>query len=90
MKQGKKRIARAAWRRRVKALRRLGIAAAITFMVALAGLYFLARPGDHEQPVYLTEVAPDVTLETVDGDKFVSSDHRGQHNLLLYFNEGMG
>ena len=90
MKKSKERIARAGRRRRVKVLRRLGIAVALTFLLAIGGWYFLRASADHEQPVYLTEVAPTLTLETIAGDKFVSSEHLGEHNLLLYFSEGIG
>ena len=90
MKKSTKRTARAAWRRRVKTLRRFGIAIAVTFLLAAAGWYFLAASTEHEQPIYMTEAAPNLTLETTAGDEFVLSQHRDEHNVLLYFNEGMG
>ena len=90
MKKSKKHIARSAWRRRARVLRRAGIAVVVTFLLAIVAWYFVAANSDHEQPVYMTEVAPNLTLETTEGDEFVMSEHRAEHNLLLYFNEGMG
>ena len=91
MKKSPKRIAQAAWRRRVKTLRRLGIALAGTALLVVAGWwYFAIRPGDPEPAVYLTEVAPSFTLERTDGRTFDLSEHRGEHNVLLYFSEGIG
>ena len=39
---------------------------------------------------YLQEPAPDFTLPTIAGDQVSLADHVGRHNLLLYFNEGIG
>lgn len=91
MKKNPKRVARAAWRRRLRTLRRFGIAAAAMALVVIVGWwYFLIRPGDQGQAVFLTEIAPNVTLERTDGNTFDLAEHRGQHNVLLYFSEGMG
>lgn len=91
MKNSNQRVARAVKRRRAMVIRRAGIAAAFTLLLGIAGLYLLvARGADEEPSVYLTAAAPSITLDTVNGDEFVSSEHRGEHNLLLYFSEGIG
>src|SRR6266540_4029578 len=91
MKNSEKRLARAARRRRAKTIRRVGIAAALALILGFAGWYVFAGQGDnHEHGTYLTTPAPNITLDTVDGDQFVSSEHLGKHNLLLYFSEGIG
>ncbi|MEO6197368.1 MAG: redoxin domain-containing protein [Dehalococcoidia bacterium] len=90
MKKSKELTARAAWRRRAKALRRAGMAIAVTFLLAIVGWYFLAGTTEHGQPVQMTEVAPNLTLDTINGDKLVLSQHRDEHNVLLFFNEGIG
>jgi peroxiredoxin Q/BCP len=62
-----------------------------TALLVLAGWWYLViRPGDPGQAVYLTEVAPNVTLERTDGSTFDLAEHRGQHNVLFYFSEGIG
>jgi peroxiredoxin len=90
MKTGKKRQAQAAKRRRAKSIRRAVIAAVLAALLGLGGWAVFARPGDQEAPVYFTTAAPNITLDTLDGRQFVSSEHRGEHNLLLYFSEGIG
>lgn len=91
MKVAKKHQTQAARRRRVRTIRRAGIGAALALLVGIGGWYVIASPGgDHEPPVNLTATAPNLTLDTVDGDQFASSEHLGQHNLLLYFSEGIG
>ena len=89
MKKSKKRVARAAWQRRARSARRVAISLGVLLLLAGVGWYFLVS-GDEEQAVYLTDPAPAFALETISGEEFTSSEHRGQHNLLLYFNEGMG
>lgn len=53
----------------------------------LAGL--LAGTGS-DPPQYVREPALPFTLPTVAGDDFSLVDHQGRHNVLLFFNEGMG
>ncbi len=90
MKKSKKRIEKAVWRRRLRTLRRSGIAIVVIFLAAVAGWYFLMTGNEQAPEVFMTEAAPDFTLETTSGEDFVMSQHRGEHNVLLYFNEGMG
>ncbi len=86
----KKRKAGNRWWRRRKTQRRLAVAASL--LVAVVGLawFVMQGAGDSEPEVYFTEPAPLFTLPTVAGDEFSLAEHRGQHNVLLYFNEGLG
>lgn len=63
-------------------------AAAIIVLVVLAAVRGGGEGGGTRQE--LSEAAPPFTLPTVTGEEVASADHRGQHALLLYFNEGMG
>lgn len=67
------------------------LVASVAGLVAGLTLWLVAgRWSDASPPQYLDEPAPPFTLPTVDGDQISLADHKGRHNLLLFFNEGMG
>ncbi|MBI2912915.1 MAG: peroxiredoxin family protein [Chloroflexi bacterium] len=79
------------WWRKRKVVRRLALLAGA--LVAAAGLTAWAlvpRGGGGGDTQYLREPAPPFTLPTIAGDEVSLADHLGQHNLLLFFNEGIG
>lgn len=78
------------WWCRRKALRALAMAA--TAVLAVAALAWLVlRPGGGDGTgEYLVQPAPPFTLPTIAGEEVSLADHRERHNVLLYFNEGMG
>ncbi len=89
----KKKQKRSSWWQRARALRRLSIAAFSLLLVLLGVAYALSNSGSHETPTVVLrqpEPAPAFSLPTTAGVDFASSDHLGEHNVLLYFNEGMG
>jgi len=86
----KKRKAGRRWWQRRKTQRRLAVAASLLVAVGVLTWFVMQSAGNSEPEVYLTEPAPLFTLPTVDGDEFSLIEHRGQHNVLLYFSEGVG
>ncbi len=86
----KERRARHRWWRRRKTQRRLAMAASFVVAVGVLAWFVIQSAGNSEPEVYLTEPAPLFTLPTVAGDEFSLREHRGQHNILLFFNEGLG
>jgi len=91
MKKKKLRSARPWWRRR----RTLQSLALLTSTVVVVGLivWLLARGGgggSSGPKQYLKEPAPPFTLPTIAGEQVSSADHRGRHNVLMFFNEGLG
>lgn len=78
------------WWRKAKTVRRLAIGILALFVSAVGALYVMAQGGHDGSGQFLVEPAPAFSLPTIAGDRFVSTDHVGKHNLLLYFNEGMG
>ena len=77
------------WWRKPKNLRRLAIISASVLAIGV-GAWLLLAGGGGGTKQYLVETAPRFSLPTTAGDQFVMADHVGKHNLLLYFNEGMG
>lgn len=77
------------WRKTARLLRRIGIVALLLLLGGL-GVWFVVRGGDKGEPVYWMEGAKPFALPTIDGGETTLAEHRGQHNVLLYFNEGMG
>jgi peroxiredoxin len=67
--------------------RRLLIAALAVGAVAVAAV--LAVRADRPTEATLGNVAPDFELASTDGNMVSLTDHRG-HDVLLYFNEGVG
>jgi hypothetical protein len=80
------------WWRKRRTLRNLAVATSLVVAIGvIAGL--VVRGGsdsDSEPKQYLTEPASPFTLPTIAGDQVSLADHLGRHNVLLYFNEGMG
>src|SRR3989344_1238102 len=62
-------------------------------IVAIAGLViFSSGSGTTENVVskdFIGAAAPDFTLPSTTGEKVTLSDHKGEHNILLYFQEGV-
>ena len=78
------------WWRKAKTLRRLAIAASLALVIGLFA-WLVVRGGSEGGPKeYLREPAPPFTLPTIAGDQVSLADYAGRHNLLLYFNEGIG
>jgi len=80
------------WWRRRRPLRRLAVAVALALVVGVVAWLVVRGEGGSGggSSEYLREPAPPFTMPTVAGDEVSLSDHVGRHNLLLYFNEGMG
>jgi len=73
-------------------VRRLAlVAAALVVAAGLTAWAVLPRGGDGGgQNQYLREKAPLFSLPTVAGQQVSLAGHLGRHNLLLFFNEGIG
>ena len=81
------------WWRRPQILRRLAIAAISMLIIIFGASYLLLSDRHSDRETVLLESplpAPRFTLATTAGTEFTSTEHLGRHNLLLYFNEGMG
>lgn len=87
--RGKKKRKQRPWWKKAKTLRRFGIAVILVLLGGL-GAWFLIRGGEKGEPVYWVEDAKPFTLPTIDGSETTLAEHLGRHNVLLYFNEGMG
>lgn len=77
------------WWQKERNLRRLAIGAISLILGVLAVTYLVMRGGEDETR-YNTRFASQFTLPTVSGEEVTLSQHLGRHNVLLYFNEGMG
>ena len=62
----------------------------VVYLVAVSGGPSQQPGGAPPQSEYLVEPATDFSLTTTDGGRFTLADHLGQHNVLLFFNEGLG
>ena len=78
------------WWLKKRVLRRAAVAASMIMAAALLGWLIVRGGGDSGPKEYLREPAPDFTLPTIAGEQVSLTDHLGRHNLLLYFNEGIG
>ncbi len=78
------------WWRKPKTLRRLAVLVLSLALIGGGAWYVLAAGSSSEPKQFLQEPAPAFTLPTIGGGSVAYADHLGQHNLLLYFNEGMG
>ncbi len=88
---GKKRRKMHPWWRRGRTWISVALSALLAAAVAGPAVWLLAGTGgDASPPQYLDEPAPPFTLPTIAGDDVSPADHEGRHNLLLFFNEGMG
>ncbi len=86
--KGKKKKAKRPWWRKPRTLRRMSIGALAILVVALGAAYVVVRGGD--EPRYNTRFASQFALPTTSGTDVTLDQHLGRHNVLLYFNEGMG
>ena len=86
----KRKTAQPWWgKRRVQ--RRLAILGALALVGGLIALLVVrGEGGGNGSGEYLREPAPAFTLPTIAGEQVSLADHLGRHNLLLYFNEGIG
>ena len=78
------------WWQKPRTVRRLAILVFSLFLVGGGAWYVLAAGSSSEPKQFLQEPAPAFSLPITDSGSVVSSDYLGKHNLLLYFNEGMG
>ncbi len=86
----KKRRRPPAWWRR---WRRFGWPVGLAALGAAIGVvvYFAVASGEPSQEAEnLVEPAPTFSLPTTAGGSFTLADHVDQHNVLLFFNEGVG
>ncbi len=77
------------WWQKPGTLRRLAILVFSLFLVG-GGAWYVLSAGESEPKQLVQVPAPAFSLPTIDSGSIVSSDLVGKHNLLLYFNEGMG
>jgi len=72
----------------------ISVALSTLLAAAVAGpiVWLLAGTGGGASPPpqYLEEPAAPFTLPTITGDQASLTDHEGRHNVLLFFNEGLG
>ena len=86
--KGKKKKAKHPWWRKRRNIRRMSIGALAILLFTLGAAYIAVRGGD--EPRYNTRFASQFTLPTTTGEDVTLDQHLGRHNVLLYFNEGMG
>ena len=90
MVKGKHKGGQPWWRKR-RTLRRAALAASLAVVIGVLAWLVVRGGGSESGPKeYLREPAPDFTLPTIAGEQVSLADHVGRHNLLLYFNEGIG
>lgn len=78
------------WWRKPRTLRRLAILVFSLFLVGGGAWYVLVAGSSSAPKQFLQEPAPAFSLPTTDSGSVASSDYLGKHNLLLFFNEGIG
>lgn len=76
------------WWRKPRHIRRLAIGA-LALLVVTAGAAYIGIRGE-DGPRYNTRFASQFSLPTTAGKEVTLNQHLGKHNVLLYFNEGMG
>ena len=89
MVKGKHRGSQPWWLKR-RTQRRLALAASLAVVIGVLAWLVVRGEGEGGPREYLREPAPDFTLPTIAGEQVSLADHLGRHNLLLYFNEGLG
>ena len=85
----KKRNGQPWWRKR-RTQRRLALAASLAVVIGVLVWLVVRGEGEGGPKEYLREPAPAFALPTIAGEQVSLADHVGRHNLLLYFNEGIG
>ncbi len=85
--KGKKKNKRPWWQK-ARNIRRMAIGGLSLLLVTLGVAYVVVRGTD--EPRYNTRFAFRFTLPTTTGEEVSLDQHLGRHNVLLYFNEGMG
>ena len=79
------------WWRNPGTIRNLVLTASLGVAIGvLAWLVVRGGGGESGPKEYLREPAPAFSLPTIAGEQVSLADHLGRHNLLLYFNEGIG
>ena len=86
MKRKKK--AQRPWWRKPRVVRRAALGAATVLLLGLGTAYLVMQGGD--EPQFNMRYASHFTLPTTGGEEVTLEQHLGRHNVLLYFNEGMG
>ena len=86
--QVKKKKAKRPWWRKPRNLRRMSIGALALLLVTIGAAYIVVRGED--EPRYNTRFASQFSLPATTGEDVTLNQHLGRHNVLLYFNEGMG
>ena len=78
------------WWRKRRTQRRLALAASLAVVIGVLAWLVVRGEGEGGPREYLREPAPAFALPTIAGEQVSLADHVGRHNLLLYFNEGIG
>lgn len=78
------------WWRKPRTIRSLALAASLAVVIGVFAWLVVRGEGEGGPKEYLREPAPAFTLPTIAGEQVSLADHLGRHNLLLFFNEGMG
>ena len=89
MVKGKHKGGQPWWRKR-RTLRSLALAASLAVVIGALAWLVVRGEGEGGPKEYLREPAPAFALPTIAGEQVSLADHVGRHNLLLYFNEGIG
>ncbi|MEE8347903.1 MAG: redoxin domain-containing protein [Dehalococcoidia bacterium] len=89
MARNKRKGGQSWWRRR-RTQRRLAVAASLALAIGIVSWLVVRGEGDSGPKNYFVEPASAFTLPTIAGDQVSLADHLGRHNVLLFFNEGMG
>ena len=79
------------WWRNPRTMRSLVLTASLGVAIGVLAWLVVRGGGSESGPKeYLREPAPAFSLPTIAGEQVSLADHLGRHNLLLYFNEGIG
>lgn len=86
--KAKKRKQKRQWWQKPRVIRRLAMIGVTALLVGLGAAYIAMRGSDG--PEFNARYATHFTLPTTSGEQVTLGQHLGAHNVLLYFNEGMG
>ena len=78
------------WWRKPRTIRSLVLTASLAVVIGVFAWLVVRGEGEGGPKEYLREPAPAFALPTIAGEQVSLADHVGRHNLLLYFNEGIG